>query len=109
MNAPGDGVRVDGDGRVVVVGDIDVVSAPSIEAAIRKTEDRLGDSSRPLVLDAREVRFIDSSGLRILLAASNRNSRAGRRVVLEAPGQTLVRLLEITGTGDMFDIDEPGS
>jgi anti-anti-sigma factor len=105
MSATGDGIRVDRDGRIVVIGDIDVVSATSIEAALRQAEERAGESSDPIVLDARGVRFIDSSGLRILLAASNRNTRAGRRVVLESPGPTLVRLLEITGTGDMFVID----
>jgi anti-anti-sigma factor len=104
MSAPGDGVRIDAEGRVVVIGDIDVVSAPQIEASLREAEGALGESPRPLVLDAEGVRFIDSSGLRVLLAASSRNQRAGRPVVLERPGPTLERLLEITGTGSMFVI-----
>ncbi|MBI5088257.1 MAG: STAS domain-containing protein [Actinobacteria bacterium] len=109
MSEPDDGVSVDDQGRVIVVGDIDVVSAPLIEQAIRQAEDRRGESSRPLVMDVSKVRFIDSSGLRVLLAASSRNLRAGRRVVLESPGATLTRLLEITGTGDMFVVEGPSA
>lgn len=103
MRSPSDGVTIHQDGHVVVVGDIDVVSAPSIEDAIRRAEDPLG-TGRPLVIDVRGVGFIDSSGLRVLLAASRRAAAAGRRVELAGSGSALLRLLDITGTGSMFDL-----
>jgi anti-anti-sigma factor len=100
-----EGVRVDSHGRVVVGGDIDVVSAPSIETALRQAEAKLGESTDAVVLDVSGVRFIDSSGLRILLAASRRNERAGRRVALRSPASSVERLLGITGTAAMFDLE----
>ncbi|MCU1359419.1 MAG: anti-sigma-factor antagonist [Ilumatobacteraceae bacterium] len=106
MTASDEGVQVDVDGRVIVVGDIDVVSASTVEASIRQAETGLADGATSVVLDVRQVGFIDSSGLRVLLAASRRNEQAGRRVLLESPGHTLTRLLDITGTAIMFDISD---
>jgi anti-anti-sigma factor len=104
VSASHDGVRIGPDGRVVVIGDIDVVSAPAIESVIRQAESAAHDGQNQLVIDVESVGFIDSSGLRVLLAASRRNTEAGRRVVLRSPGPTLTRLLDITGTAIMFDI-----
>jgi anti-anti-sigma factor len=100
-----EGVRVEPQGRVVIVGDIDVVSAATIESALRQAELSLPDPSSPVVIDVGAVRFIDSSGLRILLAASRRNEMAGRRVALHSPSTSLERLLGITGTTSMFDLE----
>jgi anti-sigma B factor antagonist len=104
-----DNVRVDAQGYVVVSGDIDVVSAPSIEAALRQVEAQLegatGQLGATLVIDVTDVGFIDSSGLRALLSASRRNEQLDRRVVLRSPGIALKRLLDITGTATMFDLD----
>jgi anti-anti-sigma factor len=103
MSTSNESVRVEPSGRVIIVGDIDVVSAPTIESALREAEERLDDPAAPVVIDVGAVRFIDSSGLRILLAASRRNERAGRRVALHSPTTALERLLGITGTTSMFD------
>jgi anti-sigma B factor antagonist len=104
-----DHVRVDPQGHVVVSGDIDVVSAPSIEAALRQVEAQLeavpDQPASAVVIDVTDVGFIDSSGLRALLSASRRNEQLDRRVVLRSPGNSLKRLLDITGTATMFDLD----
>jgi anti-anti-sigma factor len=110
MTSPSDGVTIDERGWVVVIGDIDVVSAPMIEHEIRRVEERLGArpaKGEPLVVDVRGAGFIDSSGLRVLLAASRRAAAADRRVELMGPGSGLLRLLDITGTGSMFDLADP--
>lgn len=102
-------VRVDADGQVVISGDIDVVSAPLIDAALLQAEALLDAATvQPtavLVIDVGGVGFIDSSGLRSLLSASRRNAGVDRRVVLRTPGNSLKRLLDITGTAMMFDLD----
>lgn len=104
MDVSDEAVRVDPQGHVIVTGDIDVVSAPIIEGAIRRAEAMISDTTA-LVLDVGKVAFIDSSGLRVLLAASRRNEQFGRRVRLRSPGSTITRLLDITGTSAMFDLD----
>jgi anti-anti-sigma factor len=104
MSASNEAVRVDPQGRVVITGDIDVLSASPIEAVLRQLEEQLGTATAPVVIDVGKVAFIDSSGLRVLLAASRRNGLVGRRVVLMSPGATIDRLLGITGTTQMFDL-----
>jgi anti-anti-sigma factor len=108
VSASHEGVRIGPDGRVVVVGDIDVVSAPNIESVIRQAEAALAPEAAHVVIDVGAVGFIDSSGLRVLLAASRRSEQQGRRVLLHAPGATLQRLLDITGTAIMFDVEPTG-
>ena len=92
-------VDVDGDGVVVVHGDIDMAGGPVLEQVIA---DREGDA--PLVIDVGDVYFIDSSGLRSLLGASRRAKARGSAVVLRSVGAEVSRLLEITGTSSQFTI-----
>ena len=65
------------DGTVIAEGDIDLAGGPLLDAAINRVE-----SVHPLVIDLAAVEFIDSSGLRSLLAASRRAESRGTRVVL---------------------------
>ena len=60
-------VQVDDGVPVLVVrGELDVYSAPSLDAAV---DQALRDGARSLVLDLGEVGFIDSSGLRSMIRA----------------------------------------
>jgi anti-sigma B factor antagonist len=88
------------DGVIVVHGDIDVAGGPILEAAILGRE---GDG--PVVIDLRDVFFIDSSGLRSLLGASRRARTRNASVVLRNVGSEVLRLLEITGTTEHFSIE----
>ena len=70
---------------VEVVGELDLVTAPVLEQALRDAELRA-----PLVvLDLRELTFTDSSGVRVIISASARADRARRwLVVVRGPAQT---------------------
>lgn len=93
-------VLLDG-GTVIAEGDIDLAGGPLLDAAISRVE-----TTQPLVIDLAAVEFIDSSGLRSLLAASRRAESRGTRVVLRRPSGGVVRLLTITGTTEQFDVEE---
>lgn len=54
------------------------------------------------VVDMREVTFLDSSGLGVLLAASRRRTSPLR---LRAPSPRVERLLQLSGTGPTFVVD----
>jgi anti-sigma B factor antagonist len=56
-----------------------------------------------LVIDLRDVTFIDSSALRELLNARESAARDGRRIVLSGVPATVARLLEMTGTAELFE------
>ncbi len=87
-----------GQGRYVVSvrGELDLATA-----------DRLWTELEPLlapqtvvVLDATEITFLDSSGLRVLLQASNRATTGGAAFRLVAPQHAVQRVLDLAGTGD---------
>jgi anti-sigma B factor antagonist len=64
------------------------------------------ESARPhcIVLDLRELSFMDSCGLGRLLAARRRARRDGRRLVLVRGGRAIQSLLAMTGTDEAFEI-----
>ena len=94
-------VDVDQSGALVVHGDIDIAGGPTLEQYVLRSQDDL-----PIVLDLRDVDFIDSSGLRTLLAATRRARRHDSHVRLRNVGKAVRRMLEITGTSEQFEIEE---
>lgn len=93
-------VSIDEHGTVVAVGDIDLAGGPLLDTAIMRHE-----TTKPVVIDLEAVDFIDSSGLRSLLAASRRAEGRGTVVVLRKPSAGVMRLLAITGTTEQFQIE----
>ncbi len=95
-------VRVTHDRDEVVVapaGELDLASADVLEREIRGLP---GDVER-VVVDLRDVEFIDSTGLRLLLSVRNGAMRE-RRHLLVVPGPPRVqRIFELTGTRGLFD------
>ena len=90
---------------VVLEGEIDLAAAPEAERKIADAEAR--EPGR-LVIDLREVTFMDSSGLRVLLTAHRRSEQAGRGYALVKGGDAVARLLDVTGlTGRLELLDEP--
>ncbi len=88
------------DGVIVVSGDIDIAGSPILEAAIHAQE----SAGELVTIDLADVYFIDSSGLRCLLAASRRARSTDTKIVLTSVGPEVLRLLEITGTTEQFEI-----
>lgn len=92
-------------GRLVVIGDLDVAGGARLERVLLD----LDDAGRIVQLDLSGVTFVDSTGLRSLLAASRRAQIDGRRLGLVNPSQVVRRLLEITATAELFEVlSEPG-
>src|SRR6201989_3258583 len=69
--------EIDGVAVVVVRGEVDLVTAPQLEAAVDQAILDHG-APRPLLVDLAECTFMDSSGLAIILRAQDR-LRAGAR------------------------------
>jgi anti-anti-sigma factor len=93
-------VQTAADGAIVVSGDVDIAGGPILEAALlqRGKDDRL-------VIDLAGVSFMDSSGLRNLLAASRRANQRGAALILRNVGPVVWRLLEITRTASQFAVE----
>lgn len=92
------------DGRLVVAiaGDLDLGSAPALESALAD----LAPFGRPVVIDLGGVEFIDSSGMRSLLAVNEMVLGAvGSAVTLAGGTPATKRLIELTGIDQVFRIE----
>lgn len=89
--------------RVVlsVHGELDLASAPLLQSEIESTET---DDTALLVLDLEEVEFIDSTGLRIILAAHQRSQERGQEFAVTRGSQQVQRLMSITRVGEHLRI-----
>ena len=86
---------MDGDAAVVrFEGELDLATAPQAETALRELEE---SEQRPgrIVLDLRGVRFLDSTGLRVILAADSRARREGWNVQVIAGPEPVHRVFRI--------------
>lgn len=74
-------------------GDLDLSSVPALERALDLAASR--DGVDEIVLDLRALRFIDSSGLRLVLATDARMRREGRRFALVKGPRGVHRVFEL--------------
>jgi anti-sigma B factor antagonist len=84
-------------GTVAVIaptGELDLSGAALLEDEL----DRLASEPElsTVVLDLRQLEFMDSSGLRLIVLADMRAREAGRRFVLVKGAETVHRVFEIT-------------
>jgi anti-sigma B factor antagonist len=94
-----------GQTRVVLSGELDIASADGLEQELAGIE---VDSPGTLVLDLRRVEFIDSTGLRALIAADERARSDGRRLVVVRGQDAVAHLLAVTQLDQRFEIvDDP--
>jgi anti-sigma B factor antagonist len=82
--------------RVAVRGEIDVAEAPAIG---RRLAAELA-AGRDVVVDLREMTFIDSSGLAVLLDAARSAERHGRDLRILRPRPLVMRTFELAGLAD---------
>ena len=97
---------VDPDHAVLALrGELDLSSAPAVEAAVQRAI-QLG--ARQLVLDLRELAFMDSTGLRTVLRADALARAAGARLALVDGSEPVRRVFEMTGMRQRLTwVDEP--
>jgi anti-anti-sigma factor len=87
--------EVDGRAQLTLRGELDLATAPELEQLL---EERI-DASEDVVVDLRGLEFMDSSGIRVLVAAHARAGRAGTRVFIVRPGpdSAVAKIVEVAG------------
>jgi len=96
-------VARDGVPVVRISGEIDLSNA---DAVLRSIEAAIDDQAPGLVVDLRELEFLDSAGVRLLFEAARLVTVVdGRFVALVGPGSPALRVLELAEATSLFPLE----
>src|ERR671928_857282 len=98
--------EIDGRAHVTLRGELDLATAPELEQLLTE---RI-DASQEVVVDLRGLEFMDSSGIRVLVAAHTRAGRTGTRVfiVRPEPDSAVAKIIAVAGLERELNIlDDP--
>jgi anti-sigma B factor antagonist len=88
-----------------VRGELDLASSPALE---EQFEQALAETPPLVIIDLRELEFMDSTGLSVLIRAHQRTQEAGQRLAIVNGSRQVRRLLSLTGVADRLTIvDDP--
>ena len=95
----------DREGSLLVVarGELDLATAPELEAALAER-----NGNEPVTIDLRGLTFLDSSGLRAILTLDRRLAETGGKLTLVRGAKAVHQVFEIAGLDKKLDfVDEP--
>jgi anti-anti-sigma factor len=90
----------DGVASIALRGELDMATVPDLEGHLAPFE---ADGVSAIMLDLREVTFIDSTALLSLVRARDRAKANGHRLILIGARPSARRLVELTGTEFILD------
>lgn len=91
--------------RLVLSGELDLSSAGRVEEELARVE---RDRPPRIVLDLSALRFMDSTGLRLIVAADGRARDEDRGLAIVQGPESVRRVFEITGLEQRLDfLDAP--
>jgi anti-anti-sigma factor len=85
---------------VRIAGELDIATAPQLEQTLHKAQLR----APRVVLDLRELTFMDCAGIQVVVAASHHARQTGAHLVLVRGPSHVDRLFTMTGTSDAVEI-----
>ena len=85
-------------------GELDIATTPELEQALAEAT---VDAVAEIVLDLRELTFMDSTGLRALAQANSRAEECGIALSIIRGSRQIERVLEISGLGAMLPLVDP--
>lgn len=90
---------------LMVSGELDLASSPVLAEELARADEM---DARTVVVDLRDLDFMDSTGLHIVLKAHQRAQELGRRFVLVRGNRQIERLLSLTGVDEkLVIVDSP--
>jgi anti-anti-sigma factor len=91
--------------RVSLTGELDIATAPTLQ---RELSELSGGEVTCVLLDMRQLSFIDSTGLRVVLGLANGLGENSARVVLVRGPEAVQRVFALTGADrELVMIDDP--
>ena len=85
---------------ISVGGRLDTTTAPELEAELKNSLDDV----KELVFDIKELEYISSAGLRVLLSAQKVMNKQGKMTVTGA-NEAVMEIFEVTGFVDILNIE----
>jgi anti-anti-sigma factor len=99
-------VEVHGGGKAVVVnvcGELDLASSPALE---QELESQPVAAAPMVIVDLRQLEFMDSTGLSVLVRAHQRAVESGQRFGVVKGPQQVQRLLSLTGVAERLTVGD---
>lgn len=81
-------------------GRLDTTTAPELEAEMKASLEGV----TALILDMRDLAYLSSAGLRVILAAQKQMNKQGGMVVRNV-NETIMEVFEVTGFTDILTIE----
>ena len=90
---------------LTLTGELDLAASPTLEQELSKA---FGSDADLVMVDLRQLDFMDSTGLSVLVRAHHMAEENGRRFVLVNGSHQVQRLLALTGIAErMTLVDSP--
>ena len=86
---------------VGIGGRLDTTTAPELEQALKGALDDITE----LVLDLKDLEYVSSAGLRVMLAAQKTMNKQGTMTIVNV-GHDIMEIFEVTGFVDILTIEE---
>ena len=83
-----------------LAGRLDTTTAPELEQEVKASLDGVSE----LVMDMKELDYISSAGLRVLLSAQKVMNKQGSMTIRNA-NDTIMEIFEVTGFSDILTIE----
>lgn len=97
-------IKMDRDGTSLTVsleGRLDTTTAPKLEAELRQALKTVTD----LVIDLRELAYVSSAGLRVLLSAQKVMNKKRGDMLVRNVNDAVMEVFEVTGFVDILNIE----
>jgi anti-sigma B factor antagonist len=88
---------------ISLCGELDLANAGTAETAL---EASLADKTSQVVVDMRELEFIDSTGIALLVAALGHNGNEERVRFIPSTAPAVTRVLNLTGLAERLPLAE---
>ncbi len=85
---------------VCVIGRLDTTTAPELESELKGALDGVSN----LILDFKDLEYISSAGLRVLLSAQKTMNKQGSMKVTGV-NDTIMEIFEVTGFSDILTVE----
>ena len=94
-------IKKSAEGTIIeIAGRLDTITAPALEKTINED---LGDTKN-LIFNVKELEYISSAGLRVLLSAQKKMQKIGSMKVINVC-QEVMEVFEMTGFADILVIE----